>query len=132
MSSKNRSNSSMCTANVYRFLFILVCHQGISSYRGTPLIRSLIGQKKLALLTGARIKEGFLQENVRPFCQAANKKWPYYRGGGKAGFHCIIIRLYQRPAQVAGKHFIAHVILSCPKPLYQSLVSCERMDMIQV
>ena len=59
LSSKNRSNSSMCTANVYRILFILVCHQGISSYRGTPLIRSPIGQKTLALLTGARIKKDF-------------------------------------------------------------------------
>lgn len=59
LSSKNRSNSSMCTANVYRILFILVCHQGISSYRGTPLIRSPIGQKKLALLTGARIEKDF-------------------------------------------------------------------------
>lgn len=76
LSSKNRSNSSMCTANVYRILFILVCHQGISSYRGTPLIRSPIGQKKLALLTVPELKRIFLQQNVRPFCQAANKKWP--------------------------------------------------------
>ena len=59
LSAKNRSNSSMCTANVYRILFILVCHQGICSYRGTPLIRSPIGQKKLSLLTGARIKKDF-------------------------------------------------------------------------
>ena len=33
-----------------------------------------MGQKKLAVLTGDRINEGFfLQENVWPFCQAAKK-----------------------------------------------------------
>ena len=40
-----------------------------------------------------RINEGFLQENVKPFSQAAKKvavitRWPYYQGGRKAGFHC--------------------------------------------
>ena len=46
----------------------------IWKYSGTPLIWSLMGQKKLAVLTGDRINEGFfLQENVWPFCQAAKK-----------------------------------------------------------
>ena len=42
-------------------------------YSDTPLIRSPTGQKNLALLTGGRINEGFLQENVWPFCHAAKK-----------------------------------------------------------
>ena len=37
------------------------------TYSGTPLIRSPIGQKNLAVLTG------FLQENLWPFGQAAKK-----------------------------------------------------------
>ena len=41
--------------------------------RGSPLIRSPMGQKNLAVLRGDRIDEGFLQENVWPFCQAAKK-----------------------------------------------------------
>ena len=39
-------------------------------YSGTPLIRSPMGQTNLAVLRG---DEGFLQENVWPFCQAAKK-----------------------------------------------------------
>ena len=75
LSAKNRSNSSMCTSNVYRILFILVCHQGISSYSGTPLIRSPIGQKNLALLTGDRIKEGFLTRKCTAVLPDGQKKW---------------------------------------------------------
>ena len=42
---------------------------------------------------GDPINEGFLQETVWPFCQAAKKvavitRWPYNQGGRKAGFHC--------------------------------------------
>ena len=58
---------------------------------GTLLIRSSMGQKTLACLTGDFINEGLLQENVWLFCQAAKKSvwimsWPYYPGGRKAGF----------------------------------------------
>ena len=42
-------------------------------YSGTPLIRSPMGRTNLAVLTGDRINEGFLQENLWPFCQAAKK-----------------------------------------------------------
>ena len=42
-------------------------------YSGTPLIRSPMGQTNLAVLRGDRIDEGFLQENLWPFCQAAKK-----------------------------------------------------------
>ena len=41
--------------------------------RGSPLIRSPMDQKNLAVLRGDRIDEGFLQENLWPFCQAAKK-----------------------------------------------------------
>ena len=41
---------------------------------GTLLIRSSMGQKTLACLTGDFINEGLLQENVWLFCQAAKKK----------------------------------------------------------
>ena len=45
---------------------------------------------------GDCINEGFLQENVWPFCQAPKKmavimRWPYYWGGRKVGFHCIYV-----------------------------------------
>ena len=39
-------------------------------YRGTPLIRSPMGQTNLAVLRGDRINEGFF--TVWPFCQANN------------------------------------------------------------
>ena len=41
--------------------------------RGSPLIRSPMDQKNLAVLRGDRTDEGFLQENLWPFCQAAKK-----------------------------------------------------------
>lgn len=49
----------------------------------------------LAALTGDCINDGFSYENVRPFCQAEKKvaeikRWQYYRGCRKVGFHCII------------------------------------------
>ena len=54
-----------------------------------------MGKKKLAVLTGDR-NNGFffLQENVWPLSRAAQKsnrynQVPYYRGGCKAGLHCI-------------------------------------------
>ena len=40
-------------------------------YRGTPLIRSPMGQTNLAVLRGDRINEGFF--TVWPFCQMAKK-----------------------------------------------------------
>ena len=58
---------------------------------GSLLIRSSMGQKTLACLTGDVINEGFLQENVWLFCQTAKKsgwitRWLYYPGGREAGF----------------------------------------------
>ena len=38
-------------------------------------VTNAMGQKKLAVLTGDRINEGFLQENVWPFCLSAKKKY---------------------------------------------------------
>ena len=40
---------------------------------GTLLVRSSMGQKTLACLTGDFINEGFLQENVWLFCQTVKK-----------------------------------------------------------
>ena len=52
----------------------------------------------MAVLTCDLINEGFLQENVRPFCQAAKKRGrnikrddDIHRGGRKAGFHCTAL-----------------------------------------
>ena len=58
---------------------------------GTLLIRSSMGQKTLACLTGDFINEGFLQENVWLFCQTVKQsgwitRWLYYPGGREAGF----------------------------------------------
>ena len=39
----------------------------------SAVIRSSMGQKNLAVLTGDCINEGFVAENVWPFCWAANK-----------------------------------------------------------
>ena len=64
---------SLCLRIFFRCPYDL---QVLSKYSGTPLIRSPLGQKSLAALTGDRINEGFLQENVRLFCRAAKKKWP--------------------------------------------------------
>ena len=44
-------------------------------YSGALLIQSAMGQKILALLMGDHINDGFLQENVGPFCEAPKKKW---------------------------------------------------------
>ena len=41
-------------------------------YSGALLIRSPMGKKKLATLTGDRINEGFFLQEW-PFCQAAKK-----------------------------------------------------------
>ena len=47
------------------------------SYSGTPLIRSPMGPKKLPILTGGRINEGFFYKKMYGgFCQAGKKKWP--------------------------------------------------------
>ena len=62
-----------------------------------PLTRSLMGQKKLAVITrwprvSVRVS---LRENVRSFLPGGQTKvavitrWLYYQGGRKAGFHCI-------------------------------------------
>ena len=53
-------------------------------YSGNPLIRSPMGQKNLAVLTGDRINGGFffLQENVWSFSRAAKKQ-----GCNNAGSH---------------------------------------------
>ena len=54
-------------------------------YSGNPLIRSPMGHKNLAVLTGDRINEVFfffLQENVWSFSRAAKKQ-----GCNNAGFH---------------------------------------------
>jgi len=57
-------------------------------------MRSLMGQKKLAVLTRV-----FYKRIYGGFCQAARQKvavitrWPYYQGGRKAGFHCMIISM---------------------------------------
>ena len=58
---------------------------------GTLLIRSSMGQKTLACLRSDFINEGFLQENLWPFCQTAKKsgwitRWLYSPGGREAGF----------------------------------------------
>jgi len=42
-----------------------------------------MGQNDLAVLTGDRTKEGFLQEN----------DWVFCRGGHKAWFHCTIFHV---------------------------------------
>ena len=65
-------------------------------YSGTPLIRSPMGQKSLALLTSDGINEGFFTRKCVVVLPGGQKKvavitrWPYYRGGRKAGFHCIV------------------------------------------
>ena len=49
----------------------------------------------VAVLTGDCINEGFSQETAWQFCWATKSglimRWPYYRGGSKAGFHCMTI-----------------------------------------
>jgi len=42
-------------------------------YSEIPLMRSPMGQKKLPVLMDFCINEGFLKENVKPFCQAGKK-----------------------------------------------------------
>ena len=61
-------------------------------YRGTPLIRSPMGQTNLAVLRGDRINEGFF--TVWPFCQVAkkssrNNEVPVRRGF--TVFKCILM-----------------------------------------
>ena len=48
-----------------------------SHYSWTPLIELPMDQRNLAVLTGDRINEGFLQENVWQFCSAPPKIWLY-------------------------------------------------------
>ena len=48
-------------------------------YSGTPLIWSPMGQTNLAVLTGDRIDEGFLQENVWLFCQAVRRGFTVFK-----------------------------------------------------
>ena len=70
------------------------------TYRGTPLIRSPMGQKNLAVLTGDHINEGIFTRK----CMAI---WPsgqnivavitmlqHYRDSSKTEFHCIYINLH--------------------------------------
>ena len=79
---------------------------GVSFYGGTLLIRSPMGQKK---------KNGHIYGVVEfnkkmwgGFCQGAKKvaiitRWPYHRGGRKAGFHCAISHLCN-PNQIHSRH----------------------------
>ena len=67
------------------------------TYSGRPLIRSPMGQKKVAVLTGDRIKEGIFTRKCRAVWPSGQNKvavitmLPYYRDGRKMGFHCIYI-----------------------------------------
>ena len=59
------------------------------NYRGTPLIRSPMGQKTLAVLT----RVFFTRKCMAVFARRPKKvavitRLSYYRGGRKAGFHC--------------------------------------------
>ena len=62
-----------------------------------------MGQKNLAILT-----RFFLQENVWRFLPGGPKKVavitrrPYYRGGRKAGFHCIIVNIWTSNQKIIG------------------------------
>ena len=59
------------------FAIMRFCYTKVPIYSGTLLKWSSMGPKKLAVLIGDRINEGFfLQENARPFFQAAKKQWP--------------------------------------------------------
>ena len=54
----------------------------IRKYSGTPLIWSLMGQKKIAVLTGDRIIEGFFTRKCMAVLPGGQKrgqitKWPY-------------------------------------------------------
>ena len=68
-------------------------------YSGTPLIRSPMGQKNLAVLTEWPYLRGFFfLQNAWRFLTGGQKtvavitRWPYYRGGRKAGFHCNVFQ----------------------------------------
>ena len=75
------------TENVKEVKKLISCWK----YGGTPLIRSPMGQKNLAVLTGDRIDKGFFDKKVysiqsrqtarRPKKVAVITRWLYYRGG---------------------------------------------------
>ena len=66
----------------------------VTTYSGTPLMRSPMGQKKLAVLKDDHVNEGFFYKKMygrfarRPKKRGRNNNMTYYRGGRKAGFHC--------------------------------------------
>lgn len=67
------------------YFIILTCYQINDTnrtliYSGTPLIRSPMGQKKLAVLTGDCINEGQKKSGCKNVIT-------YYRGRSKVGYH---------------------------------------------
>ena len=66
----------------------------VTTYSGTPLMRSPMGQKKLTVLKDDHVNEGFFYKKMygrfarRPKKRGRNNNMTYYRGGRKAGFHC--------------------------------------------
>ena len=78
------------------YFIVLTCYQindtnGTLNYSGTPLIRSPMRQKNLAVLMGDRINEGFFTIKCMVGLPGGQKKvpliarCPYHRGGRKAG-----------------------------------------------
>ena len=76
----NRHDSAFLTAE--KSMMGHYSQQNFLNYSGNPLIRSPIGQKKLAVLTGDRINEGFFYKKMygrfawRPKNVVIITRWP--------------------------------------------------------
>ena len=48
-------------------------------------VNTVTNGKNLAVLTGDRFNQGFVTRKCMAVLPRSQKKWPYYRGGRKAG-----------------------------------------------